>query len=269
MNPRQSDESQQVPISDGIPIGTLRSVHHIALNVKDMKASCAFYGAILGLHQLQGDEVPATLTVLVAAGKVANFKTPDGTILDLFSEPDLLPPNENPKQQFTRANHFAFDIDPEAFDRAVDWLQENRVPIDHGPVSRPTGRGIYFYDPDGFMLEIRCDRIDEIYHIISTQDLATAQNLGKHHAASLDTEGFIHCSTKDHVLWAANKHYSGISGLQLLAIDPQKITATWRFDPVPGIGMFPHIYGELNLDAVVRSDALVADESGEFIFPFK
>lgn len=256
-------------MTSGMTSGTLRSVHHIALNVKDMAASCEFYGTVLGLHQLQGDEVPATLTALVAAGKVANFKTPDGMILDLFSEPELLPPHQDPKQQFTRANHFAFDIHPEAFDRAVDCLKENVVPIDHGPVSRPTGRGIYFYDPDGFMLEIRCDRIDEIYHIISMSDWQQAQTRGSHHAASLDSEGFIHCSTREHILWAANQHYSGVKDLRLLAIDPQKIKANWRFDPVPTIGMFPHIYGELNLDAVIRSEPLVSDESGKFIFPFK
>jgi glyoxylase I family protein len=41
--------------------GALRRVHHIALNVRDMKLSCDFYGNILGLHQLIGDEVPTTL----------------------------------------------------------------------------------------------------------------------------------------------------------------------------------------------------------------
>jgi glyoxylase I family protein len=78
-------------------------------------------------------------------------------ILDLFGEPDLGPPNPDPRQQFTRANHLAFDIAPEMFDRAVEVLTQNNVTIDHGPVTRPTGRGIYFYDPDGFLLEIRCD----------------------------------------------------------------------------------------------------------------
>ncbi len=142
-----------------LSVGTLRSVHHIALNVKDMAASCHFYGDILGLHRLQGAEVPSTLTELVATGKVTNFKTPDGMILDLFGEPDLSPPNADPSQQFTRANHFAFDIAPEDFDRAVEVLKMNHIPIDHGPVTRPTGRGIYCYDPDGFMVEIRCDPI--------------------------------------------------------------------------------------------------------------
>ncbi|WP_193198843.1 VOC family protein [Nostoc sp. MG11] len=137
--------------------GNLRKVHHIALNVKDMQASRYFYGSILGLHELVGDEVPATLLELVAAGKVANFVTPDGTILDLFGTPDLTPPDPNPERSFTRAYHLAFDIDPQLFEQAVAVIRENQIPIAHGPVTRPTGRGVYFYDPDGFMIEIRCD----------------------------------------------------------------------------------------------------------------
>lgn len=139
--------------------GILRKVHHIALNVKDMQASRYFYGIILGLHELTGDEVPATLLELVAALKVANFITPDGTILDLFGEPELSPPDPNPEKTFTRAYHLAFDIEPELFEQAVTVLRDNQIAIAHGPVTRPTGRGVYFYDPDGFMIEIRCDPV--------------------------------------------------------------------------------------------------------------
>jgi glyoxylase I family protein len=137
--------------------GHLRRVHHIAFNVQDMQASRHFYGKVLGLVELQGEAVPSTLKDLVAAGKVANFITPDGTVIDLFWEPDLPPPHPDPSQAFTRANHLAFEIAPELFDLAVAVLEENQIPIDHGPVTRPTGRGIYFYDPDGFLMEIRCD----------------------------------------------------------------------------------------------------------------
>lgn len=137
--------------------GQLRGVHHIALHVKDMEASRSFYGKVLGLHELIGDEVPSTLKDLVAAGEVTNFRLPDQTILDLFWKPDLQPPADDPKTEFTRAGHLAFDIAPDLFDHAVEVLHQHQVLIDHGPVSRPTGRGIYFYDPDGFLLEIRCD----------------------------------------------------------------------------------------------------------------
>jgi glyoxylase I family protein len=150
--------STQIPT---LAPGILRSVHHIALNVVSMSASRDFYGRILGLHELLGAEIPSTLIELVKQGRVANFRTPDGTILDLFAEPELSPPSPDPTHQFTRANHLAFDIAPNMFDRAVAVLHANGVKIDGEPVIRPTGRGIYCYDPDGFIVEIRCDPEDE------------------------------------------------------------------------------------------------------------
>lgn len=142
--------------SKGLAIGDLRQVHHIAFNVQNMERSRYFYGKILGLHELTGDEVPATLIKLVREGKVANFVTPDGTVIDLFWEPELSPPDADPTKEFTRANHLAFDIAPQLFDHAVEVLRQNDVTIAIEPVTRPTGRGVYFYDPDGFILEIRC-----------------------------------------------------------------------------------------------------------------
>ena len=87
---------------------------------------------------------------------MANFVTPDGTVIDLFWEPELSPPDSDPEKSFTRANHLAFDIDPQLFDHAVEILRQNKIKIATEPVTRPTGRGVYFYDPDGFILEIRC-----------------------------------------------------------------------------------------------------------------
>jgi glyoxylase I family protein len=151
--------SSTTSVNSVLAPGNLRKVHHIAINVQDMQASRHFYGTILGLHELSGDEVPATLVELVKAGKVANFVTPDGTILDLFWTPDLTPPDPNPEKSFTRAYHLAFDIDPQLFEQAVAVIRENQIAIAHGPVTRPTGKGVYFYDPDGFIIEIRCDPV--------------------------------------------------------------------------------------------------------------
>ncbi len=150
-----SDRSLSTRIT--LPTGALRRVHHIALNVASMSASRHFYGSILGLHELTGTEIPSSLVELVRQEKVANFRTPDGTVLDLFAEPDLAPPAADPNQQFTRANHLAFDIAPDLFDLAVAVLRAHAVEIDGEPVTRSTGRGVYCYDPDGFIIEIRCD----------------------------------------------------------------------------------------------------------------
>ena len=143
--------------ASGLALGRLRRIHHIALYVRDINASRHFYGNLLGLRELQGDEVPKTLRQAFEAGEIANFITPDGTIVDLFWKPNLSPPDPNPSREFTRAGHLAFDIDPQWFDHAVGVLHQNEVAIAHGPVTRPTGRGVYFHDPDGFLVEIRCD----------------------------------------------------------------------------------------------------------------
>lgn len=148
------------PSQPCLTAGLLRKVHHIALHVQDMEASRNFYGQLLGLRELRGDEVPETLRKQFEAGEVANFATPDGTIIDLFWKPNLAPPDPDPDREFTRAGHLAFDIAPELFDSAVEILQQNKISIAHGPVTRPTGRGVYFYDPDGFLVEIRCDPVE-------------------------------------------------------------------------------------------------------------
>jgi glyoxylase I family protein len=145
------------PSVSTLPAGALCGLHHLALNVANMSASRHFYGKILGLHELAGAEIPTSLTELVQQGRVANFRLPDGTILDLFAEPDLSPPSPDPTVQFTRANHLAFEIAPDLFELAVKVLRDNEVPIEGEPVTRSTGSGIYCYDPDGFMVEIRCN----------------------------------------------------------------------------------------------------------------
>ncbi len=158
-SPTISQVSAPSPMASpmALPMGALRRVHHLALNVKDMGRSRQFYGKILGLEELVGEAVPSTLKALVEAGKVANFRLPDGGILDLFWEPELEQPNPDPTQQFLRMDHLAFDIAPQDFDQAIAVLAANKIAIANGPVTRPTGRGVYFYDPDGFMVEIRCD----------------------------------------------------------------------------------------------------------------
>jgi glyoxylase I family protein len=145
-------------MADHLSLGNrLRGLHHLALNVADLQASRHFYGEILGLQELTGSEIPSSIADLVAAGQVANFRTPDGLVIDLFAEPTLQAPDADPTVQFTRTNHLAFNIAPELFELAVQVLQNNGVRIEGQPVTRSTGRGIYCYDPDGLMIEIRCD----------------------------------------------------------------------------------------------------------------
>lgn len=115
-----------------------------------------------------------------------------------------------------------------------------------------------------------------IFHITSRTAWAEAQKRGDYRAEGYAKEGFIHCSTLAQVLPVANNFYKGQSGLVLLEIEPTLLSATLKWEPptggapppgVPVGDMFPHIYGPINLDAVVRVVELASKPDGTFELP--
>lgn len=89
-----------------------------------------------------------------------------------------------------------------------------------------------------------------IFHITPRQQWQTAQKQGVYGHESLDTEGFIHCSTLPQLIQVANLFFAGQTGLVLLGIDADRLQSELRYDPVEGGAAFPHVYGALNLEAI-------------------
>lgn len=91
-----------------------------------------------------------------------------------------------------------------------------------------------------------------IYHITTAAAWKQANIDGFYEPASLQSEGFIHCSTQPQVKGVLERYFSGQSGLLKLVIDTDKLNSRLTFDMSPSINeTFPHIYGTLNLDAVI------------------
>jgi uncharacterized protein (DUF952 family) len=115
-----------------------------------------------------------------------------------------------------------------------------------------------------------------IYHITSRTAWNQARQRGDYRAESLETEGFIHCSTDQQVIPVAEKYYKDQKDLILLVIEPDRLTSDLRWEPpsegslppgVPEGALFPHIYGPINLEAVVRVLDLQSHPDGGFKFP--
>jgi len=115
-----------------------------------------------------------------------------------------------------------------------------------------------------------------IFHITSRTAWDESQKHGYYRAESFALEGFIHCSTLSQVLPVANNFYKGQSGLVLLEIEPTLLSSTLKWEPpsggappegVPEGDQFPHIYGPINLDAVVRVVDLASKSDGTFDLP--
>lgn len=105
--------------------------------------------------------------------------------------------------------------------------------------------------------------IDTLFHICDRADWQEAQAQGEYRPSSLAQEGFIHCSTPEQVVATANRFYHERRGLVLLTIDPRRVRPEVRFEPADG-SLFPHVYGPLNLDAVVDVQEFTPAGDGTF-----
>jgi release factor glutamine methyltransferase len=118
-------------------------------------------------------------------------------------------------------------------------------------------------DHSGLDRCIEIIRSNLIVHLCHTKEWQEAQKQGIFLSPSLQTEGFIHCSQPEQILSVANRFYKGISELSLLWIDPQKIISEIHWDSVDG-EPYPHIYGSINLDAVISVRDINPDDDGTF-----
>lgn len=107
-----------------------------------------------------------------------------------------------------------------------------------------------------------------VYHITSRADWEAARRTGAYRTASLESEGFIHCSRRDQVIAVADANFRGQTGLALLAIDEARVTPEIRYEDCYASGQaFPHIYGPLDLDAVTQVIDFPPDAEGCFALP--
>ncbi|MHC1784480.1 MAG: DUF952 domain-containing protein [Anaerolineaceae bacterium] len=104
-----------------------------------------------------------------------------------------------------------------------------------------------------------------LYHISHPETLKTAQEDGEFREASLETEGFIHCSFQNQMIKTANRFYRGQNGLLILKIDPEMLKSEVRLEPAENGELFPHIYGRINLDAITGVLPFNPDLDGQFI----
>jgi len=102
-----------------------------------------------------------------------------------------------------------------------------------------------------------------ILHITTHRAWEAARAAGRYEAPSLAAEGFIHFSAPEQVLRVADARYAGASGLVLLCVAADRLAAPLRDETSDaGDETFPHLYGALNLDAVVAVVPFVESDDG-------
>jgi uncharacterized protein (DUF952 family) len=96
-----------------------------------------------------------------------------------------------------------------------------------------------------------------IYHVTTREEWAAAKEQGHYKASSLATEGFIHCSEEGQVAGVLQRFFKNKNNLVKLTIDTDKLQHPLQYDLAPSINeSFPHIYGPLNIGAVVSEEEI-------------
>ena len=132
----------------------ITELDHIVLNVRDIDRSLTFYTAVLGL---KGERVQE-----FKEGKVGfpSVRINEHTIIDLNPLKGVQAQHGGGEKAQGNLNHFCLVVEKDDFSGIVDYLKGHSVTILQGPISRWGARGratsVYFLDPDGNEIEIRC-----------------------------------------------------------------------------------------------------------------
>lgn len=110
------------------------------------------------------------------------------------------------------------------------------------------------------------DRI--IYKIVPRELWQEARDEGVFRGAAIDLhDGYIHFSTAAQAVETAARHFAGVEGLLLVAVNAASLGEALRFELSRGGDLFPHLYANLPLDAVLWEKPLPLGGDGQHVFP--
>lgn len=123
--------------------------------------------------------------------------------------------------------------------------------------------------------ECKSDRVTPgpslVFHVCSRKAAQQAKLDGQLVPASIAAEGFVHLSQRHQIAAVLAAFYADVPDTVILELDPARLTAPLRYEapsamagsygsgsgssgatPAPAAGLFPHLYGPINADAIVR-----------------
>ena len=96
-----------------------------------------------------------------------------------------------------------------------------------------------------------------IYHITTKDEWEIAVQKGYYAAPGLENEGFIHCCEAEQVNGVLERYYVGKKDLVKLVIDSKKLIPKLKYELAPSVNEhFPHVFGQINLDAVLHVETI-------------
>jgi uncharacterized protein (DUF952 family) len=107
-----------------------------------------------------------------------------------------------------------------------------------------------------------------IYKIVTQSEWREAEEEGLFRGAPVDlADGFIHVSTAVQVAETAAKHFAGKNDLLLVSVDEAALGADLKYEVSRGGALFPHLYADLPLSAVLWAKPMPLGANGVHSLP--
>jgi uncharacterized protein (DUF952 family) len=110
--------------------------------------------------------------------------------------------------------------------------------------------------------------VRRIYKICPASAWREAERQGVYRGSADDiSDGFIHFSTASQLAETARKHFAGQTGLFLIEVNADALGEALRWEVSRSDELFPHLYGELDLGAVIAVLDIRARSDGSHDIP--
>jgi uncharacterized protein (DUF952 family) len=103
-----------------------------------------------------------------------------------------------------------------------------------------------------------------IYHITTPQSYKQDFNGTFLTHPSLAAEGFIHCSTQSQVAGVLERYFGGINEITILHLEESLLTSELKYEIATADEAFPHIFGAINAEAIIKVDNFSRKENENF-----
>ncbi|MDB5695529.1 MAG: hypothetical protein JWN21_1072 [Sphingomonas bacterium] len=106
------------------------------------------------------------------------------------------------------------------------------------------------------------------FKVLTAAELATLERDGRFAGSAADLrDGYVHLSTAAQLTATVDKHYAGQTDLHVAEVDLDALGEAIRWERARGGDDFPHLYGDLPLDAIVAYSPLARDDDGAVRLP--
>ena len=106
------------------------------------------------------------------------------------------------------------------------------------------------------------------YKVLTADQMAVLEQEGVFTGAPVDkADGYIHLSTSAQLTETVNKHFAGQDDLHVAAVDLEAMGEVVKWEESRGGQLFPHLYADLPLSAVIAYGPMKRDDDGTVRLP--